>query len=552
MTQAEQKGSALTWPLLPKMSWRHILRPIAAAVGKPQVQSVADNTGDKVAPEPIAVVDKLDEVLRSGGNWQYFQVPADYCGDQELVITVGTAANANIAIAIGANVRVHIREQRRAQATRGQLHNEVRLQIGAGAQVRYSTTDNFSGSDVLIYRRAELAANATLDWYAGIFGAVTGAFEHSVELLGTGSQAHVNTAVLAGGSGQLVSGSQQLTAGLTTVAAQTPQLTTGLQQEAAGQKTMYSTLQGTVDQMKTLQSGLTTAGNGVGKINKGVASASSYLSGLQDSAAAQSYYVPKQILKTKDYKTAVKTYMSADHKTTKLTVVLSTDPASATSMKRVDNMQGDVQNALKGTPLKNAKVAIGGQTASTSDTQHIASSDFVRTAAIMIIGILLALMVVTRSILQPLYIIATLAYVASLSLTRLVSGLVLGQHMLTWNTPFFSFVMLIALGVDYSIFLMMKYREFGVQNPDPKKRIVAASGVIGAVVLSAAVILSGTFAALMPSGVLTLIQVALAVIIGLIILVFIIPVILPGLISLTYGERGENGKHSKEANKSEK
>ncbi|WP_155287864.1 MMPL family transporter [Lacticaseibacillus zhaodongensis] len=358
----------------------------------------------------------------------------------------------------------------------------------------------------------------------------------------------------ASGSGQLVSGSQQLTAGLTTVAAQTPQLTTGLQQEADGQKTMYSTLQGTVDQMKTLQSGLTTAGNGVGKINKGVASASSYLSGLQDSAAAQSYYVPKQILKTKDYKTAVKTYMSADHKTTKLTVVLSTDPASATSMKRVDNMQGDVQNALKGTPLKNAKVAIGGQTASTSDTQHIASSDFVRTAAIMIIGILLALMVVTRSILQPLYIIATLvlAYVASLSLTRLVSGLVLGQHMLTWNTPFFSFVMLIALGVDYSIFLMMKYREFGVQNPDPKKRIVAASGVIGAVVLSAAVILSGTFAALMPSGVLTLIQVALAVIIGLIILVFIIPVILPGLISLTYGERGENGKHSKEAKKSEK
>ncbi|WP_155287535.1 SufB/SufD family protein [Lacticaseibacillus zhaodongensis] len=203
MTQAEQKDSTLTWPLLPKMSWRHILRPVAAAVGKPQVQSVADN-GNKVAPEPIAVVDKLDEALRSGDNWQYFQVPADYRGDQELVITVGTAANANIAIAIGANARVHIREQRWAQATRGQLHNEVRLQIGAGAQVRYSTTDNFSGSDVLIYRRAELAANATLDWYAGIFGAVTGAFEHRVELLGTGSQAHVNTAVLAGGSGQLV------------------------------------------------------------------------------------------------------------------------------------------------------------------------------------------------------------------------------------------------------------------------------------------------------------------------------------------------------------
>lgn len=351
----------------------------------------------------------------------------------------------------------------------------------------------------------------------------------------------------ASGSGQLVSGSQQLTSGLSAVAAQTPQLTAGLQQEADGQQTMYTTLQNTVKQMQTLQSGLQTAGNGVGTINKGVASASSYLTGLQDSAAAKSYYVPKNILKTKDYKSAVKSYMSANHKITKLTVVLDTNPSSATSMKRIDNMQGDVQNSLKGTPLKNAKVAIGGQTATISDTQHIASGDFIRTAAIMIIGILLALMVVTRSILQPLYIIATLvlAYVASLSLTRLLSGAVLGQHMLTWNTPFFGFVMLIALGVDYSIFLMMKYREFGAQEPNAGKRIIAASGVIGAVVISAAIILSGTFAALMPSGVLTLIQVAMVVIIGLIILVFIIPIVLPGLISLTYGDRGASGKHSK-------
>lgn len=94
--------------------------------------------------------------------------------------------------------------------------------------------------------------------------------------------------------------------------------------------------------------------------------------------------------------------------------------------------------------------------------------------------------------------------------------------------------MIFALGVDYSIFLMMKYRELGGEMPNPSKRIVEASGIIGAVVISAAVILSGTFAALMPSGVLTLIQVALGVIIGLVILVVILPVILPAAIHLTY------------------
>ncbi|WDF82499.1 MMPL family transporter [Lacticaseibacillus pabuli] len=348
----------------------------------------------------------------------------------------------------------------------------------------------------------------------------------------------------AAGSQKLGAGVSVLQNGATKIAANAPVLTSGLNQELAGQQTMYTTLHGLVGQMQTLKDGLKTAGDGIGKVNDGVGSAQTYLTGLQDSDAAKDYYVPKAVLKSKTYKPAIDTYMSSDKKTTKLTIVLDSDPSSAKSMAQIDKMQGVVKNELKGTKLGNAKVAIGGQTAQTSDTQHIASSDFIRTAAIMIVGILLALMYVTRSILQPFYIIGTLllAYIASLSITRFVSSIFLHQGQLTWNTPFFTFVMLIALGVDYSIFLMMKYREFGPDIPDPKARINSASGVIGAVVISAAIILSGTFAALMPSGVLTLIQVALGVIIGLIILVFIIPVILPALISLTYG-KPEIGKH---------
>ncbi|MCT6859514.1 MAG: MMPL family transporter, partial [Apilactobacillus sp.] len=92
------------------------------------------------------------------------------------------------------------------------------------------------------------------------------------------------------------------------------------------------------------------------------------------------------------------------------------------------------------------------------------------------------------------------------------------------------------LGVDYSIFLMMKYREFGSVDETPEKQIQHACAVIGTVVISAAIILGGTFAALMPSGVLTLIQVAIGVIVGLIILVFIIPMLISALIKLTYGQ----------------
>lgn len=304
----------------------------------------------------------------------------------------------------------------------------------------------------------------------------------------------------------------------------------------ASTKLDQSNMQGLVGQMQTLKNGLVDAQGGITKINKGVASADDYLGGLKGSAAAKNFYIPSSVLHGKTFGTAIKTYMSANKKITKMTIVLDSNPSSAKSMARIDALQSEVQNELKGTPLSGAKVAIGGQTATISDTHHIASGDFLRTAAIMLVGILFALMFITRSVLQPFYILGTLllAYITSLSLTRWLSTAVLDQDMLTWNTPFFSFVMLVALGVDYSIFLMMKYREFGLSDGTPSTRIIAASGVIGAVVISAAIILSGTFAALIPSGVLTLIQVALAVIIGLVILVFILPVVISSLIRLTY------------------
>lgn len=67
-----------------------------------------------------------------------------------------------------------------------------------------------------------------------------------------------------------------------------------------------------------------------------------------------------------------------------------------------------------------------------------------------------------------------------------------------------------------------------------KPGIVRAAKEIGTVVISAAIILSGTFAALIPSGIPTLIEVAMTVICGLIILVIVIPLVVPSTIHLTY------------------
>jgi len=81
--------------------------------------------------------------------------------------------------------------------------------------------------------------------------------------------------------------------------------------------------------------------------------------------------------------------------------------------------------------------------------------------------------------------------------------------------------MLIALSADYSNFLMMRYREELERNGSPVNSIKSTATIIGTVVISAVIILSGTFAALIPSGVTTLIRIAIGIVSGLIILLLI-------------------------------
>ena len=359
-------------------------------------------------------------------------------------------------------------------------------------------------------------------------------------MLGAISALSAGTGQLAANAPALVSGAGQVSSGAALLAQNQGTLTNGLGQ-------MYSQISGMAGQVNELEIGLTTASNGAKKINQGLGTANNYLTGLKNSAAADTYYVPKDVLKSKEYQKAEDSYLSQNKHAVKFTIVLNENPSSLSAMKTVENIQSLVNKSIKGTSLSGAKVALGGQTAYINDTRNVASKDFIRTTIIMLTGILLALMLITRSILQPFYILGTLllAYIMSLDITHLISKAFLDQSMLTWNTPFFSFIMLIALGVDYSIFLMMKYQEYDGFLVTPGARIVKAATEIGAVVVSAALILSGTFAALMPSGVLTLIQVALVVIIGLTILVFAIPTIIPSLLSLTYPIKDKMDKTTK-------
>ena len=349
---------------------------------------------------------------------------------------------------------------------------------------------------------------------------------------------------LNNGLGTLATGAGQLNSGIGQLAGQAPQLISGINQLNTGAGQLSAGAGKLASKVPQLTSGIDT-------VNSGLGQGETYLRGLGSSAAADTFYIPKEFLKNDMFKKSMDVYLSPDKKSAQIIVVFDSNPSATEATKKSQELSAMAKKSFQGTALKNAKVAMGGQSSKIEDTKTVASGDFLRTAAIMLIGIGIALMFVTRSLLQPIYILGTLliAYLCSLSINQWIVKAVLGKSMLTWNTPFFSFIMLIALGVDYSIFLMTRYRELESEGyTTPSSRILKACAIIGTVVISAAIILGGTFAALIPSGIPTLIEVALAVDIGLLILVFILPITMSAATKLTY-EGIDLNKFAKRRNK---
>ncbi|MEC3544004.1 MMPL family transporter, partial [Bacillus thuringiensis] len=347
------------------------------------------------------------------------------------------------------------------------------------------------------------------------------------------------------GAADLKNGLDEGASGSKQIANKSSELQTGLTKINDGQGQLLTGLKDLQVQMGQLQSGLSKSTEGLEKVSNGLGDAQKYLGELNESKSSEKFYIPKEVLEGEDFQKALNTYMSHDRKTAKMTIILDVNPYSKEAMPIIEEINKTIDGTLSGTELNSAKKAIGGTTARNVDLKEVTGQDFLRTATIMLIGIAIVLLVITRSFLNTIFIIGSLilAYFASLGISEQISTHLLNVESLSWNVPFFSFIMIVALGVDYSIFVMMRYNEL---EGDPATKIVNASRHIGGVVLSAALILGGTFAALIPSDVLTLIQVASVVGVALLLLAIIVmPILIPALIGLTNKMKNYTKKLSK-------
>ncbi|MFJ6609042.1 MMPL family transporter [Streptomyces sp. NPDC091289] len=158
---------------------------------------------------------------------------------------------------------------------------------------------------------------------------------------------------------------------------------------------------------------------------------------------------------------------------------------------------------------------VGGYTAQRYDTQQTAEDDRTLIVPVVLAIILVILVFLLRSLLMPVLLVATVAlnFLATLGISALVFTHVFGFSGTDASVPLYGFVFLVALGVDYNIFLMSRVREESLRH-GTREGILRGLTTTGGVITSAGVVLAATFAALGVIPLAFLLQIAFIVAFG--------------------------------------
>ncbi|MFJ4078876.1 MMPL family transporter [Streptomyces iakyrus] len=185
-----------------------------------------------------------------------------------------------------------------------------------------------------------------------------------------------------------------------------------------------------------------------------------------------------------------------------------------------------------------ADALVGGYTAQQYDTQQTAARDRTVIVPIVLAVILLILMLLLRSLLVPVLLVATvgLNFLATLGVSALVFQHFLGFGGTDASVPLYGFVFLVALGVDYNIFLMSRVREEALAHGN-RQGVLRGLTTTGGVITSAGVVLAATFAALMVIPLAFLVQIAFIVAFGVLLDTLVVRSLLVPALMIDIGPR---------------
>lgn len=333
---------------------------------------------------------------------------------------------------------------------------------------------------------------------------------------------------------------EQAAGGLHMLSTELQKVSQGIHQ-AAGQIDKSSSQVGTLGKgLNEMSSGVNQSAKGLEEIGKGLSELRDILNDMSETSSVRDtgMFIPEGTLEDEQFEPVIDQYTFDQETGAFIEVILNDNPYSPEAIDAVQEIKAAVERSIIDTPLENAQIAYSGVSSINSDLKDVTADDFSRSVTIMLICLFIVLAILFKSVIMPLYMIASLllTYYTSVGVAELIFVNGLGYDGITWAVPFFGFVMLIALGVDYSIFLLDRFREESMNGLTVKEALQVSMAKMGTVIITAAIILAGTFAAMMPSGVLSLIQIATIVITGLLLYgIIILPLLIPA-ISISFGE----------------
>lgn len=233
---------------------------------------------------------------------------------------------------------------------------------------------------------------------------------------------------------------------------------------------------------------------------------------------------------------------SANNKAHELSLSFKGSPYEQPAMDALSSLREKSEKIIADSGAKGT-LYFAGETAEKLDDRTLNSRDLkviVLLETLLIFGMLVIL---TRSVKMPLYMVGTilLSFLAALGLGMFLTNVLFGIDAISTRVPLYSFIFLVALGIDYNIILVSRYMEERSSHP-LKEAVNIAVAKTGGVISSAGIILAATFAVLMTQPIEILFVFGFIVAVGILIDTFIVRgLLLPALLMIF--EKKRAGRH---------
>jgi RND superfamily putative drug exporter len=227
-----------------------------------------------------------------------------------------------------------------------------------------------------------------------------------------------------------------------------------------------------------------------------------------------SFYLPPEVFQNADFKRAMNSFLSPDGKAARFIIAHKGDPATPEGIARIDKIRTAAEEALKTTPLENAKIYVAGTASTFKDFHDGARYDLYIAGVGALCLIFIIMLILTRSFVAALVIVGTvgLSLGASFGLSVLIWQYILGIK-LHWMVLPMCVIVLLAVGSDYNLLLVSRIKEeiAGGLNTG----IIRAMGGTGKVVTNAGLVFAFTMASMVASDLRIIGQVGTTIGLGL-------------------------------------